>query len=208
VAEPPADAEAWQDALARTVGRRVARYRRARGLTAQQLSDELRATLGFDMKRAVIGNLETGLRRGVGIAEIFALAHILRVPPLLLVVPVGDDDFPMLPVVTTDPWSAARWVTGEGEPEFLARTGPADLLQAYRDEVSFLGLYRRHDTEVARWRRAARMAGSADGPVSAGLGEIEDGLRALRWTIRELGSTPPPLPRRLRHLDAADGTAD
>jgi hypothetical protein len=183
-------------------------------LTAQQVSDELRVTLGFDMKRAVLGNLETGLRRSVGIAEIFALAYVLEVPAVLLTVPVDEQRFEVLPGMAAHPWHAARWLTGAGVPWMFSGVEgmqfEAELVPAYRNQVNVLSLYRQHDDGVAQWLRVVRMVESSEAgdglrldgePAPVRLREIEDGLALLRWSIRDKGSVPPPLPPQLEHLD-------
>jgi transcriptional regulator with XRE-family HTH domain len=214
VPEPKTPAETWAESLARSVGRRVAHFRAERGLTAQQLSDELLRRLGFTMKRTVIGNLESGVRSTIGIAEILALAYVLNVPPLLLIAPIGADRMEVLPGMETDPWTAAHWISGDGDPPAVfteVDDAAGALIRSYRGKVNRLGLYRRHDAGVAEWVRAMRMLHPRDGDEQPSgdareqavtrLREIEEGIYALRWMIREHGETPPPLPRPLQHLD-------
>lgn len=152
----------WKDELARTVGRRVAHYRRERGLSAEALSAELRTSLGIDMKRTVIGGLETGTRRNVRVDEIYALAYVLDVPPAELMLPLDEDEVEIVPGVTTHPWFACRWLDGLGGLPGEA-TDPGWHL-APRGAMS---LYRRHDDVVANWLRTRRYLDHAKEPVTS-----------------------------------------
>lgn len=207
----------WPESLTATIGLRIARFRRERKLTAQQLSDALRERLGVEMKRTVIGGIEAGTRKTVSVSEIFAIAYVLAIPPILLMVPVGEpDEFEVLPGISTDPWTAATWLAGEGGSEWNALLEAEGHIHRGGDPpsgVNFLAMYRRHDKEVEHLLRLARQADAADtAAVRATLmerfGEREEGLRFLRWSLRELGSALPPLPPSLQHVDDSKGGED
>jgi transcriptional regulator with XRE-family HTH domain len=204
VAEPPTPAEAWQKSLSQGIGRRVKRYRRLRGWTAEQLSKELDEQLGFDMKRAVIGNLETGLRQSVGLAEVLALARVLQVTPLELAVPVDEDEVEVLPGTSAHPWLAARWVTGEGPLEETPWR-PIDPRPA-EERHTLLDLYRGHEQLVQQWLRetTAEAMTHPSGLERARL--IEDVLQMTRREIRRKGGAPPPVPPGLAAGDAQEPT--
>lgn len=205
-------ADDWQVALAGSIGQRVAYFRKKRGMTAQQLSDELMARFGFELKRTALGNLENGLRRGVSIAEVLVIANVLAVPPLLLIVPVGDESFEMLPGVSVDPWYAATCITGEAEPTMWLG-GPDDvpnlgkIVELSRRHAEILGIYRRHDAVLAEWGRAWRMfeSAKADGTdtdyVRSRMRDAEKDLTALRHELRCDDSALPKLPPLLKGLD-------
>lgn len=124
-------------------------------MTAQQLSDELRNQLGFEMKRTVIGNLESGYRRTITLAEVLALADVLSVPPVLLVVPLGkQSEFEVLPDTKVDPWRAARWLTGEGLPPDSTPNLALDRL--WQESWQMLDLYRKHEDAVFGAGKARR----------------------------------------------------
>lgn len=61
----------------RNIGRKVAQYREARGLTQKQLAARLQ-TVGCDMTSEMIWKAENG-RRNLSIFEIDKLAEVLRV---------------------------------------------------------------------------------------------------------------------------------
>lgn len=209
----------WSENLSAVVGQRVQRYRKARGLTGQELSAAL-AELGIQLKRNVLGNLESGYRRTVSLPEVLALAYVLGVPPVLLMLPVGaDEDVEALPGMTTHTWDAARWVTGEGGPP--GDRGPVQPLDAreaaWRLNVDLLTLYREHDAKLRDWRSQTHIGVVGDSAEQvdrlferalARRNEIEAALRLVRRAIRGRGDLPPPLPQELAHIDkewSADG---
>lgn len=191
--------------LAATVGARVQRYRKLRNLTAQQVSDLLMSSLGVDMKRTVLGGLESGARKAVALSEVLALAYVLGVPPLLLMTPLGGrEEVEAVPGHDADPWDVARWITGEGPPP----DGGAD--PAWRRNVDLLALYRDHSSKEDDWSRQARVDPTSrdGGParvdwdrIERRRAEIEDALRLIRRAIRGRGDLPPALPPELAHLD-------
>jgi len=195
VVDEPADA--WEAALAKSVGSRVAQFRKQRGLTAQQLSGELRDRLGLDLKRTVIGNLESGYRRTISYAEILALAYVLNVPPLLLMVPIGTDNFQLLPGLTEEPWRLAMWISGEGLPPALGDPTP-EMADQYLDHLDYLGLYRQHDDFVGQWSRALELPDPA--VARAHMHQIEKAITLVRASIRDRGGVPPRLPTALQGI--------
>lgn len=197
----PDPSKTWPEALAATVGLRVARYRKERGLNQQQLSAELSA-FGLDLKRTVINNLERGYRRTVSLAEVYVLAYVLGVPPLLLMTPLGaEPHFDVLPGTNADTWDAARWIAGEGPPP---PGGPETTAQLWRSHADLLTLYREHTAKEAEWRENDRLMQDKkslfEGSVTRRI-EIETLLRIIRRAIRGRGDLPPALPPRLAYLD-------
>jgi transcriptional regulator with XRE-family HTH domain len=196
VAEEPV--QTWEAALAKSVGNRVAQFRKQRGLTAQQLSEQLRDRLGLDLKRTVIGNLESGYRHTISYAEILALAYVLEVPPLLLMVPIGTDDFQPLPGVSEEPWESAMWITGEGLP--LACEDPTpEMIDRYLGHMDYLRLYRQHTDFIGQWTRALHLPDPA--VARAHMHEVEKAIALVRASIRERGGVPPRLPEELQGID-------
>jgi transcriptional regulator with XRE-family HTH domain len=198
VEEPPPTP--WPESLTAEIGRRVARFRRERKLTAQQLSDVLRDRLGIDMKRSVIGSLEAGMRKTVSVSEVFAIAYVLAVPPLLLIAPLGEaHDVEVLPGVSVDPWAIVRWAAGEGALRQL------DVAPEQEAQVGLLRLYRWHDQSIREWDVARHVtvgAGAADEQFAlARLRGITNDITMARRLIRQVDAEPPPLPPQLQYLD-------
>ena len=175
-------------------------------MTAQQLSAELLSVLGVDMKRTVIGGLESGARKAVALSEVLALAYVLGVPPLLLMTPLGEQGHvEAVPGLDVDTWDAARWITGEGPPP-----GGALPDAHWRRNRDLLALYREHQANEDEWRRQTRVDRHVTDEEARRLSweraerrraEIEDALRLIRRAIRGRGDLPPALPVELAHLD-------
>ena len=192
----------WPEALAVTVGRRVAHLRKAQKMTAQQLSGAL-AGIGIELKRTVIGNLESGYRRTVTLAEVLGIAYVLGVPPVLLMAPLSEDEAQgdaTLPVGLKG-WPAAQWITGERPPWFPYNRIRPSSVPYWDEQYELLRLYRSHEAGVEAWFRAR---GKDWGQQRA----IEDGLRTTRELIRREGYQPPPLWVELQHIDEREGGED
>ena len=68
------------------IGVRIARYRKAAGLTARELSD----ALGGSMSREVLANVESGRKPDISVDQLIAIAKALAVSPATLAIPVDD----------------------------------------------------------------------------------------------------------------------
>lgn len=68
------------------IGRRLAKYRKLAGLSAQQLSDQL----GGELSRSVIANIENGRRSDITVDQLIALSHVLGIPPAALALPIDE----------------------------------------------------------------------------------------------------------------------
>lgn len=69
-----------------SIGRQVARYRKAAKLSGEELAEKA----GVGLTRSVIANLENGRKDDVTVTQLMALANALHVPPALLVADVFD----------------------------------------------------------------------------------------------------------------------
>jgi transcriptional regulator with XRE-family HTH domain len=201
------------------LAREIRRHRDRQGLSAQRLAD-LVAAAGGKLTRQAISKIETG-GRDVRMDEVAVLARALRVPPVLLLFPLGVapsvDVFPPEPTVPT--WQAVRWFTGDAHldgSDISTDPGAAPAV-----------LWRRHqkavDEALEAIRRGKAMASvsSHSGPpapaeseVLPGLSftdwlpehrrEVDDRLRAvqsIRREIRRFGLTPDALPEVLAPID-------
>ncbi|MFD5724691.1 helix-turn-helix domain-containing protein [Streptomyces sp. NPDC058368] len=104
--------QGWMERYTQTVAAELRRHRERRGMSAQELADEC-ARLGSPIQRSVIANLENGRRASVGVAEVLIFAAALRVPPGLLISPVGQvPAVEYLPGQEGDPFAVLQWVAG------------------------------------------------------------------------------------------------
>lgn len=111
---------------------RAIRLRRDQlGWSAKRLADECARLGAPELTSAVIANIEHGRpdedgrrRRDVTVDELLVLAYALAVPPLLLLVPLGDEDeTPILPGLSVPPAFAWRWINGDEPPAVRGEDG-------------------------------------------------------------------------------------
>lgn len=79
------------------VAERVRRGRRELGWTLQQLAEECQRLGAEKLTVASLGNIERGTtesrkRRDVTVDEVFILGYALGVPPLLMMIPLGENE--------------------------------------------------------------------------------------------------------------------
>lgn len=181
----------WAPGLTAAIARQLQRIRAERGMSAQQLADAT-AELGHPVARSVIANLESGRRDTVSVAELIVLARALRIPPLLLALPIGRAaTFELLPGTEVDTWLAAKWFAGDG-------AFPGESFAGSNNSV--IKDFRAQDQALEEWQRSKRRAD--DGRLRL----IEESLERIRADIREWGCDPGPLPSDLAHLEGrSDG---
>ncbi|MFF7637744.1 helix-turn-helix domain-containing protein [Kitasatospora sp. NPDC008050] len=204
----------WQAAVTGRVAEAVRRFREERGMSAQDVADAC-AKLGYPIARSVIANLENGRRSSVDVAELLVLAKVLDVPPVALLVPVGEEsEIEVLPdqVYSTD--DALMWVTGELPLDYEP---PDDTVEERFEEV------RKHSQMVyallksisrtdEHRRGAALTRDQATREFNLDLvarfddiiGDQTLGLQEFRAQMREKGIRTPSLPPPLTHLDLVE----
>lgn len=104
----------WSRGRARQVGVMVRHFRERWDLDIQDL---VRATadMGHELPRMTISSLERGRRDSVSVAELLLLAHVLGVPPLVLLTGLGvAEETEVLPGATVSAPDAATWVAHGG----------------------------------------------------------------------------------------------
>lgn len=215
----------FAEGVAVHVGKRVEYFRTsgpAGKQSVQGLADRC-TELGMPLDRSVIAKLEKGLRQTVTVGEILVLARALRVPPLLLVFPIGQQEtMEVLPGMAVDVWDAAKWFTGEAPLalEWDEDHSVAQVLDHAAWEGNAAQLYREHDRLLNARRETLNAAGAArmrakGAPdaeerdlhlqVAASeerhARELEQALRDHRAHMRRVGITPPALPTDLTHID-------
>ncbi|MEU1723670.1 helix-turn-helix transcriptional regulator [Nonomuraea sp. NPDC005692] len=218
----------WAGDLARMIAGEVRRHRQRRGLSAQQLADACEEA-GFPIARSVLANFENGRRPTVSVAEVVVLARVLRVPPILLLFPLGRTEMiEMAPGVDATVWDAFDWFVGsaplyrreEGNPSSPRKLMGKDEL-VWREEVRPLDLLRQNQRYISERRLAVKLAAhqrqvakeaETEGVRRARLeaaeandklaGHFEYEIARTRKELRRLGWTAiPPLPDELDHID-------
>ncbi|MFD9789602.1 multiprotein-bridging factor 1 family protein [Streptomyces sp. NPDC059070] len=115
-----------------TIAAQVRRHRTRRGMTREQLAAECERLGAGGLTYAAIVSIESGRRkpdgsrrREVTVDELLVLGLALAVPPLLLALPLGNEQ--LVPTVPgrdpRDPYTVWKWWTGEETPTL---GGPVD----------------------------------------------------------------------------------
>jgi len=182
ISPDPAD---WGPRLTRSIAEQVRRHRKARGWSAQRLSDEC-SGLGFDFPRSTLADLESGRRANISVAELIALAAALGVPPLLLLYPVGQEaEAEVWPGEVRPAFRAALWFTGEAPSPSRASDGTEWIVEADEHTAARpLVMYRKHDQQAQAEIAALRDAEAI--PQHAGLySQLAEFRRQEAARIRE-----------------------
>lgn len=185
----------WPKRLTKVIADQVQRLRGERKMSAQQLADAT-AALGLPIARSVIANLESGRRDTVSVAELLVLARALRVPPLLLIFPVGQlETVELLPGEFAKTWDGARWLTGE---------------MPMRDEVDEwkdgpITLFRDHSMLVEQWMQVQRPDTDAELHRRT---QLTADIRRHRAFMRRQGLEPGQLPSQLHALIENEAASD
>lgn len=177
-------------------------------MSAQGLADACSALGYASLTRAVIANLETGARDSISVPEWLALAAGLRVPPLLLLFPVGRaETVEPLPDVEVPPYAAVKWAEDGNivgvDPPF---TEDGHLIHDYRDHGRLLDGWHQSRHAAMRLREILEMAdeelaarGEDRRDVERELQQREQaetdavvGLRRIRRELRAAGASLPP----------------
>lgn len=216
--------EDWPQQVARQVAGEVRRYRKMRGLSAQQLADRC-AAVGMPIQRSVLANLESGRRETVSVADLLVLARALEVAPALLLFPAGRAEAAeVTPGETVSIADALAWLSGDLA---LPDDPPAEA-DRWRDASLGAALLRAHSEDMFARDIAAEVASIAERQVvtstsdavlaaarhqvAAGqqmvVSALENGIRQMRGVMRELGFLPPELPPTFEYLDAEPDGGD
>jgi transcriptional regulator with XRE-family HTH domain len=207
--------------LSNVVADRISVLRRRRNLNRDQVAERC-TKLGYPALTApALANIETGRRdktgrrrRDVTVDELVVLAAALRVPPVLLLFPIGEArQVEVLPGRRNTGWDAAKWFNGE------IPTDP-DEVDEWRRSAAAVTRHRQNDQFQALWEMHKRFFEDAqDSLLDAGDEEakrtyrkrLEDARtrrasavvhwRDARFALRELGLTPPPLPEGAERVD-------
>lgn len=101
-----------------SIGRNVARYRKAAGMSAAELAD----TCGHGLTRSVIANLENGRKDDVTVKQLMVLSAALEVPPVVLLADIFDPGSPSpYPLPGTGAQRVAELIQWVGAHDFRTR---------------------------------------------------------------------------------------
>ncbi|RJL22043.1 hypothetical protein D5H75_36180 [Bailinhaonella thermotolerans] len=210
------------------MGRQVEYFRKrtrgGKGISTQALADRC-ADLGLPLDRSVIAKLEKGLRQTIAVGEVLVLAEALQVPPLLLILPIGNaSTVEALPHVEISTTTAYDWFVGlepghrreEVAPESMrsdtwhASSKVARLMHEHQQQLTereraLAGAsHQRRLAEHAAADRERRARLDAAEALAGSATLIEQGITRIRREMDLLGlNALPPLPPTLDHLDTA-----
>lgn len=200
MAEPD---QRWAEEMTRAVGARILRWRKARGMTAQQLSDALTGELGIEMKRSTLSALESGARKTIAVTELLAIAYTLRVAPILLLFDVGDSaTTPALPGHDVDTWQAQKWFIGEAVFPGRHADDRGKEWEELRGAALPLQLYREHERLIEAWVAAASELNSLEQPNSVASSNPEAGRYARKLVERDIWDAESAIRRRRNDMHA------
>jgi len=193
--------------LGDAIASQVRKYRLLKNWSVRQLAEECERLGAPQLTAASLANIERGQDpdakrppRRVLVEELAVLARALKVPPILLMLPIGQPvQVEPVPGQPLTPWQAATWWAGDRSfPSRDTRDGEAFFMAsapvAYYRNLDLLidewAIHRpRHDSEESRQRRH----------------ELEQRLRDLRQNMRRAGVDPGELPPFLAHLEDPKG---
>lgn len=191
----------WPERVAADVGGQVKRLReRAEWpISAQKLAN-ITADLGHEVKRSVIANMESGRRANVPLVDVLVLAQALRVPPALIVFPLGHfETVEPLPGEHVDTSEAVRWWDGYRPPllgvEDRGRVSDHAQLEAERATFANHDLFRQHWqlTDEIRTVQAWTKRATAKDRWTRQLDAARAELVELRAEMTKRGLLLPPL---------------
>lgn len=217
---PGSPAGEWGKYLTGVIGMNVARHRKRRGVTGKDLARMVSEATGKEMRPAVLSTIETGARDSIGVAEVFAIAAALHVPPAVLLVPLGAaDTFEAAPGYEMTPARAYQWLTGErglwldiqhridDDDDLTAHDFGGRLVTSERAHLQALETLRRSSRKRQRLLRRvdpasaigedlAREVALADTEIASAV----DNLVAIRKDMieRDQDRVLPPLPEWVR----------
>lgn len=102
------------------IAQRVRKYRLLRDWSFRRLAEECAKHGAPQLTAASLANIERGQdsgakrkRRDVTAEELLVLGYVLDVPPVNLMLPMGEEDeTPVLPDIRLHPFVAYQWITG------------------------------------------------------------------------------------------------
>lgn len=185
------------------MGQRVRAWRRHRGLTQQQLLERVTGW-GLSMSRPTLLRLERG-ERPFTVEELLVISVALDVPPLLLLLPLGQEgEVDMAPMLRMAPETAVEWLLGQEPPVLEGRVvgSPFDFhraampltlwrelegsLRRFRTLLAEVQAAENADDEAGRHRALARCSKAAPRVREAIVAYRAEGMEPPAWHPRAL----------------------
>jgi transcriptional regulator with XRE-family HTH domain len=189
---------AWS--LSEVVADQVSHRRRAAGLNRDQLAKACRDRGAPDTFTAsAVANIETGRkvegrrRRDVTIEELALLGAALKVPPALLVFPLGGlDDLEVLPGRWVDAWIGYQWFVGSGSlADLTGEDADQEALPARDNPVA---IYRQHEAALRGYVLHSSFREDDNAEQARERQRLADRLAGTRVRMYQQGWRLPPLP--------------
>lgn len=190
-------------ALGNAIASQIRKYRLRKNLSIRQLSEECQKLGAAELTTASLANIERGqdpnakrAGRRVAIEELVVLARVLNVPPILLVFPLGSEQWLEITGVKVHTWAAAMWWSGEE----VFPHGPLTIETMSEWDVTAAPViyFRRHSALVTEYQHLPR---AKRAEVVRRREEIEAMLQELRQNMRRAGIDPGELPEGLAHIE-------
>jgi transcriptional regulator with XRE-family HTH domain len=147
----------WSTAAVSRIGAKVKALRKAKGLTAEGLAQQVE-TMGYrPYTRAALVNLELGRKRSVDVSELLVLARVLGTPPMLLIYPgMSAGEVEVLPGQQASSWAAAEWFSGQAPYQATDDAGRFVYDRAAYDEGARVLLLAQQEHELIEQLAYAR----------------------------------------------------
>ena len=196
--------------LGDVIAAQVRKFRRAQDMSIRELSERCSELGAPGLTAASLSNIERGQaenarrgRRQVTVDELLVLAYALSVPPVALLLPLGDADrVAVIPGVEVHPHLALKWINGDVPTIGSDRRVTGDLKMHQQASLPLV-LYAEHDrlsdeaydrkTQVAL---TVRRAGSDSADAKNARDEYKRALTDwANWQrhMDQLGVKPPAI---------------
>lgn len=126
--------------VADTIASRVRKYRQERGWSIRELAERCTSTGASTLTQASLTNIERGLSassgrgsRAVTVTELLSLAFVMEVPPVMLMLPLGEhDEVEACPGLTLRSLDLMRWLVAyDSVGGRLLDGGPSEAPDSY-----------------------------------------------------------------------------
>lgn len=210
--------------LSQTVAARIRRLRDERSWSAARLSERC-AELGLDLPRDVIANIENGRRTSVTVEELIGLALALDTSPVVLLLPLGDEErVSLTQTMTMHPHLALEWFAGEEYAQYFHVDEPWDgeRLPHGQDRAAWLSSTRAlryfrnlrtaqeemHDAAAAVHRAEFTKDTTAEQDARSRYAATLEAMAEVRSAMRDAGLATPSLHPQTASDMAALGIAE